>query len=139
MKQCIDCKKTQPEENFNKSSYSKDGLHYYCRKCKSKRFRKEYAKHKQDYLRRCVRWRKTEKGQTSLRKTYVEQRAKSPEKYKARTLLNAAVLSGKVVKPYCCATCKKPRKLAAHHPDYSKPLEVIWLCYPCHTKLHKTL
>jgi len=26
-----------------------------------------------------------------------------------------------------------------HHPDYSKPLEVIWLCPPHHKMLHKSL
>jgi len=26
--------------------------------------------------------------------------------------------------------------IQAHHPDYSKPLEVIYLCVYCHHKLH---
>lgn len=27
----------------------------------------------------------------------------------------------------------------AHHSDYSKPLDVIWLCYFCHHALHKSV
>lgn len=26
-----------------------------------------------------------------------------------------------------------------HHPDYSKPLEVVWMCRPCHLAEHKRL
>ena len=26
-----------------------------------------------------------------------------------------------------------------HHPDYSKPLKIIWLCRVCHLELHRSL
>jgi hypothetical protein len=26
-----------------------------------------------------------------------------------------------------------------HHEDYDKPLEVIWVCRPCHLKLHNEI
>ena len=28
-------------------------------------------------------------------------------------------------------------KVQAHHEDYTKPLEVTWLCSACHAKVHK--
>lgn len=36
------------------------------------------------------------------------------------------------MKPDLCEGCNKEKKLTGHHKDYSKPLEVEWLCYECH-------
>ena len=32
----------------------------------------------------------------------------------------------------------KGRALHGHHEDYSQPLEVVWLCAPCHGLRHRT-
>ena len=50
--------------------------------------------------------------------------------------LNHALESGKVKKLPCqqCGSTKRPE---AHHPDYSKPLEVTWLCRDCHIQIHR--
>ncbi len=59
----------------------------------------------------------------------------SPERRKARNAVNNAKAAGKITsKP--CAQCGSCHRLQAHHPDYSKPLDVVWLCEPCHKKLH---
>ena len=34
-----------------------------------------------------------------------------------------------------CRHCGESRT-EHHHPDYARPLYVIWLCRPCHLKLH---
>lgn len=39
-----------------------------------------------------------------------------------------------------CNRCNEEKpflKLEAHHCDYSLPLEVLWLCMPCHKEWHK--
>ncbi len=44
------------------------------------------------------------------------------------------VKAGKILKKHC-VICRN--KIAeAHHQDYNKPLEIIWLCASCHKKLH---
>jgi hypothetical protein len=38
--------------------------------------------------------------------------------------------------PEPCRRCGKP-ETQKHHPDYDRPLEVEWLCVPCHQTLHR--
>jgi len=35
-----------------------------------------------------------------------------------------------------CQQCGTVTNLHRHHPDYSKPLEVVILCVKCHNRLH---
>lgn len=43
---------------------------------------------------------------------------------------------GKIVKPLYCENCEKNILLVGHHDNYDKKLEVKWLCYECHNKIH---
>jgi len=61
----------------------------------------------------------------------------SDEHYKARRKLRHQVKLGNVKRPCCCDRCKIKTIPDAHHSDYSKPLDVIWLCNDCHTNEHK--
>lgn len=51
---------------------------------------------------------------------------------RARTILHNAIKAGLVVKPERCQECDSEAPIEAHHDDYSKPLEVRWLCNACH-------
>lgn len=45
-----------------------------------------------------------------------------------------------IVRPGECATCRASFSKVpahAHHPDYSRPYTVIWLCPGCHNRLHR--
>lgn len=51
-----------------------------------------------------------------------------------RSYANTYKRRGKLLKQDCAACGIKDSQM--HHPDYSLPLAVIWLCRPCHLKLH---
>lgn len=61
-------------------------------------------------------------------------KARHPEKHKAREAVKRAKKSGKLISLPCCI-CGET-KVQAHHEDYSKPLEVKWLCSRCHHTQH---
>ena len=58
---------------------------------------------------------------------------KNPERCLAQLKVRRAVVKGLLAKTPCaCGSVK----VQGHHPDYSKPLEVIWMCKSCHQKWH---
>jgi transcriptional regulator with XRE-family HTH domain len=55
----------------------------------------------------------------------------------ARARLNHAVRMGKLKRPDECERCGADSRLVeAHHADYSRPLDVEWLCPACHSAEH---
>jgi ferredoxin len=66
-----------------------------------------------------------------------KSREKFPEKNIARQRLERAVKLGTIERPDVCSACGKKCKPDAHHRDYSKPFEVVWLCNTCHAKEHR--
>lgn len=59
-------------------------------------------------------------------------RQRYPEKIKARSAVAIAVKKGTLVRPTVCDWCGKPGRIQASHNNYDRPLEVEWLCQPCH-------
>lgn len=71
-----------------------------------------------------------------LRKRYS---ARHKEKIRAEGLVNDAIRYGKLKRPNRCESCGKDCNPQAHHYDYSKPFEVVWLCTTCHANVHKEM
>ena len=137
MKRCSICKEEKELNEFNKRKGSKDGLQKECRICQKQYYQRNKEKIKayknQYYLRNKERRREYSK---EYNKDY---HRRNPEKYKARQKLNKAVQRGKIHKPLYCSSCDSDKHLEAHHTDYSKPLEVMWLCRTCHRELHNKM
>ena len=65
------------------------------------------------------------------------KQARDPIKQAARTLLGNAVRDGRVRKPENCQECGAGGRIEGHHTDYTKPLDVMWLCTLCHGLQHR--
>lgn len=59
-----------------------------------------------------------------------------PEKRAAHLELQRAVNRGEVERPDTCSDCGAAGQIQGHHHDYSKPLDVHWLCVSCHAGRH---
>ena len=77
-----------------------------------------------------------------MRKSENHQRKKNWQlrnaiKRKAHIAVGNAVRDGLMVKPANCGKCGGPGKIEGHHSDYTTPLDVDWLCVPCHKEAHR--
>ena len=50
-----------------------------------------------------------------------------------------AIKRREIVKPDKCERCGKNNSDVAHHFDYDYPLCVLWLCHPCHKRIHNAI
>jgi ribosomal protein S27AE len=58
-------------------------------------------------------------------------------KHRARLAVTHAIERGTLVREPCEACGREPAQ--AHHDDYSKPLDVRWLCSTCHGIEHRKI
>lgn len=109
--------------------------------------RKEYYSRPEIMEREAVRrremyWEDPEperKRRALYRRTHFEITAidRDPFKERARRMLRESVRAGKVAKPKQCEQCGANGVIHGHHEDYSKPLDVQWLCVRCHGEAHR--
>jgi ribosomal protein S27AE len=81
----------------------------------------------------CEKRRNTHRVEARARASQKEKE-KRPDRVSARYAVSNAVRDGRLRK-MDCAFCGSSNTVAHHH-DYAKPLEVTWLCNPCHTRFH---
>lgn len=91
-----------------------------------------YESHKKELKEKWKVWRK--KNQAYVRET----RRKNPltvEKARVYGMVYRAIEKGQIQKSPC-QVCGK-EEVEAHHSDYNKPLDVMWLCKSCHVEWHR--
>ncbi len=65
-----------------------------------------------------------------------EHRERYPHREAARIAVAKAIYNGELTRG-ACEVCGTTEQIEAHHPDYSKQLEVEWLCRQHHTEFHR--
>ena len=138
MKVCFVCKASKPLDAFYKHAGMADGRLGKCIECT-----KEYINTRRRELPEHVRAIDNQRAKSPERRqkqagALILHRARHPEKNRARQAIARALLTGSLVKPPQCSRCPCA-VVEAHHPDYTKPLEVLWLCRRCHRAEHGTL
>jgi hypothetical protein len=124
---CKQCHFVKPLEYFYVSNQTK------CKECVKAAVRANRAE-KIEYYRAYDRERGNEQKRIDLSQRITSDwRKKNPERWKAHIDLNNAVRVGKVKKSPCWVCGDKAQ---AHHPDYSSPLDVVWLCAAHHKAAH---
>lgn len=108
-KVCSKCGTIKPLFNFNDRSDKPIEYRSECKKCQ---YATQYKRKKEKQIR------------------------PSPKKSRARNTVHYHAKVGNIKKPKQCERCVNTERIEAHHPDYSYPLDVKWLCSKCHRKEH---
>lgn len=155
MKVCTTCKQKKSLELFYKKKLGKYGRQAICIECsmiyarsdKAKESIKRYFKTEKGN-KALSRYRKSEKAKERYRRYYLSEHGKKtrreykreyrklyPLKVSARKAVLYALSVGKLERGPC-EVCGITGRVHGHHKDYSKGLEVNWLCSRHHRDLH---
>ena len=135
MKSCKKCKATKDNSEFYACKRNKDGLFGSCKECIKLAVRENRKKRYDQYSEyERKRYQENEDRRKRLQNGAKIWRQKNPIAYKAQTKVGNALRDGKLEKEPCLfCGCEQ---VHAHHNDYQKPLDVVWLCPKCHQRMH---
>ena len=121
-------KATEEQKQYMKEYYKKNKKKFLAK-------RRKYYEENPELLRERERSYYQKDKKNRLKKMMDWQR-KNPEKSKAHSAVTTAMLNGSLIRPDKCSNCSNTENIQAHHEDYSKPLDVVWLCPTCHRRHH---
>jgi len=116
-KRCKSCGEVKPKDDFYRHPKVSDGYLNECKECTKARV---------------AEYRRSPAGQELEARKYAKDKAEG--KRRARAHIINRIQRGTLTRQPC-EICGEPNA-QAHHDDYSKPLEVRWLCSKHHAEVH---
>lgn len=116
-KTCTECKKKKQTVDFHRNHKMKDGRLSVCKDCRNHALKA---------------YRATDERRAIQLKHSLKWKANNPIKRNAHSKVNK-----NLTRPNNCEKCSYSGDVHAHHTDYSRPLDVIWLCPKCHSNEHR--
>ena len=141
---CILCTITKPLTEFYRHPKMANGYLGRCKECHKNEINRKRLGNIEEYrLRSKMSNRKTCAGLTQQEKDVKNAKSRAWRaingRGRAHSKVDYALRCGEMVRPSKCDWCDSTQPIKGHHDDYSKPLEVMWLCSICHAKRHKEL
>jgi len=164
-KVCTKCGVEKSVEEFNKRPERKNGNAFssHCKSCISQTHKVWRGKNRERLIKKLKQYhithqeearkyrRTNRKRDSAYTKEYYlqhkeerlrkqnERRAKNRLIPSAQTVARYALITGKIKRKLICEICNINPVQASHHPDYTKPLEIMQVCDECHMRLHADL
>lgn len=137
-KTCKKCQVDQPIDNYYVHVGMRDGHLNICKDCTKTRVH-VYRGNNLNTIRQYDRVRRLPENLTQEHKKSRAMYCKKwRESDKRRTHCHNMIYRyGKGHKPKNCSICGKETRIHGHHPDYDKPLKVVWCCQVCHKILER--
>lgn len=109
-----------------------------CKECR-KSLVIEYRRKNEEKVREYDRARGKLKHRKARTQANTSLRRKDPDGYLSAHNAVARALRSGILEKMPCLMCGCEKLVHAHHDDYSKPLEVMWLCVVHHKARHAYL
>jgi hypothetical protein len=153
---CYDCKKVKetPKCGYCRECQKKRNIAYRSNKDKVVKPRTglcacgaPFAPYSKTYCLECSRRKNNEyikshpeQRKETQKKADIKRRGNPKDKFKyhARQMVLQALRYGELEKQPC-EVCSTTENVEAHHDDYRKPLEVVWLCIRHHDERHNEM
>lgn len=133
LKTCFKCNTEKPLPEFYPHPMMADGYLNKCKECTKRDVRGHRAANDsvREYDRQRANLPHRQELASRIRARWLESH---PERRKAHMAVQYALRSGRLERLPCWVCGDEGAE--AHHPDYSQPLDVVWLCPLHHRRAH---